>query len=97
MAMNAADFHIHAAIWFTRPACDTCAAIEIRYECDSFSFFKARSVIKINQLASQLVSQNSRVFEKWLRAFKCVQISAADTDSFDFYNSLPFFQLRQGG
>ena len=92
--MDAADFYRRAAVGLPVAAGDALSAIKIRDDGYGFAGLEARRLVEIDEIAGQLMPQDTGIFEIRLCSFEGMQIGAANADAPDLDNTLT--RLRQG-
>src|SRR6185312_9223996 len=87
----AADFYTRAAIGFSVAAGDTMSAVEVRDDCHGLAWLEAWGLIEVDEIAGQLVAEDTGIFKIGLCAFEGMQVGAADADAFYFYDAVTWF------
>jgi hypothetical protein len=86
--MHTAYTNIGTTVRFATAAGYTGTAIEIRNKGNSLTGSKPGCIVKRYEFACQLMPQNTGIGKKGLGTFKSMEIGAADTYTFYFYNGM---------
>src|SRR6185437_7297945 len=89
VTMHPAYREPHTTIGFTIAAGDTCPATEVRNDRHGLARLKTRCLIQIDNIARQLMTQNTRVAKKRLCSLVSMQIRPAYPNPPDFQNRMP--------
>ena len=92
--MDAADLYRRAAVGLPVAAGDALSAIKVWDDGYGFAGLEARRLIEIDEIAGQLMTQDTGIFEIRLRSFEGMQVGSADADAPDLDNTLT--RQRQG-
>jgi hypothetical protein len=93
--MNAGNFNVCAAIWFTVPASDAPAAVKIRYEGYDITFAKPWQARVFRQFTGEFMPQDAGVIKIGLGSFEGVKVRAANTNPPDLYQCVVVFMFRE--
>ena len=92
--VDAADFYRRAAIGLPVAAGDALSAIKIRDDGYGLAGLETRRLIEIDEIAGQLMTQDTGIFEIGLCSFESMQVGTADADAPDLNNTMA--RPRQG-